>query len=184
MKGYIKVVPCVTGEGNGTPLQYSCLENPTDRGAWKATVHGVPEGQTWLSDFTFSFHFHTLKKDMAPHSSVPAWRILGTGEPGGLPSTGSHRVRHDWSDCMQACIREGNVNPLQSSCLKDPRDRGPWWAAVYGVAQSQTRLKRLSSTIQSTNSTPRYLSKENENSSWKTDMHATVHSSIIYIGQI
>ena len=83
---------------NGTPLQYSCLENPMDRGAWKAAVHGVADGRTRLSDFTFTFHFHTLKKDMATHSSVPAWRIPGMGEPGGLPSMGSHRVRHDWSD--------------------------------------------------------------------------------------
>ena len=69
-----------------------------DGGAWKAAVHGVAEGQTWLSDFTFTFHFHVLEEEMATHSSVLAWRIPGTGEPGGLPSTGSHRVRHDWSD--------------------------------------------------------------------------------------
>ena len=83
------------GEGNGTPRQYSCLENPMDRGAWKAAVHGVAEGWTRLSDFTFTFHFHALEKEMATHSSVLAWRIPGTGEPGGLPSMGSHRVRHD-----------------------------------------------------------------------------------------
>ena len=85
-------------EGNGAPLQYSCLENPMDRGAWKAAVHGVAEGQTWLSDFTFTFHFHALEKEMATHSSVLSWRIPGTGEPGGLLSMGSHRVGHDWSD--------------------------------------------------------------------------------------
>ena len=67
------------GEGNGTPLQYSCLENPMDGGAWKAAVHGVAEGQTRLSDFPFTFHFPALEKDMAPHSSVLAWRIPGTG---------------------------------------------------------------------------------------------------------
>ena len=67
------------GEGNGTPLQYSCLENPTDRGAWKAAVHGVAEGQARLSDFTFTFHFHALEKEMATHSSVLAWRIPGMG---------------------------------------------------------------------------------------------------------
>ena len=83
------------GEGNGTPLQYSCLENPMDGGAWKAAVHGVAEGRTRLSDFTFAFHFHALEKEMATHSSVLAWRIPGTGEPGGLLSMGSHRVRHD-----------------------------------------------------------------------------------------
>ena len=77
------------------PLQYSCLKNPMDGGAWKAAVHGVAEGQTRLSDFTFTFHFHALEKGMATHSSVLAWRIPGTGEPGGLPSMGSHRARHD-----------------------------------------------------------------------------------------
>ena len=85
-------------EGNGTPLQYSCLENPMDGGAWKAAVHGVAEGRTWLSDFTFTFHFHALEKEMATHSSVLSWRIPGTGEPGGLLSMGSHKVGHDWSD--------------------------------------------------------------------------------------
>ena len=83
------------GEGNGTPLQYSCLENPMDGGAWKAALHGVAEGRTRLSDFTFTFHFHALEKEMATHSSVLAWRIPGTGEPGGLPSLGLHRVGHD-----------------------------------------------------------------------------------------
>ena len=87
-----------SGEGNGTPLQYSCLENPMDGGAWWAAVHGVAKSQTRLSDFTFTFHFHALEKEMATHSSVLAWRIPGMGEPGGLPSMGSHRVGHDWSD--------------------------------------------------------------------------------------
>ena len=85
----------VGGEGNGTPLQYSCLENPMDGGAWWAAVHGVAKSRTQLSDFTFTFHFPALEKEMATHSSVPAWRIPGTGEPGGLPSVGSHRVGHD-----------------------------------------------------------------------------------------
>ena len=87
--------PAVTGEGNGTPLQYSCLENPMDGGAWWAAVHGVAKSWTRLSDFTFTFHFHALEKEMATHSSVLAWRIPGMGEPGGLPSMGSHRVGHD-----------------------------------------------------------------------------------------
>ena len=82
-------------EGNGTPLQYSCLENPMDRGAWWAAVHGVAKSRTRLSDFTFTFHFHALEKEMATHSSVLAWRIPGTAELGGLPSMGSHRVGHD-----------------------------------------------------------------------------------------
>ena len=78
------------GEGNGTPLQYCCLENPMDGGAWWATVHGVLKSQIRLSDFTFTFHFPALEKEMAPQSSVLAWRIPGMGEPGGLPSMGSH----------------------------------------------------------------------------------------------
>ena len=85
----------ITEEGNGTPLQYSCLENPMDGGAWKAAVHGVAEGRTRLSDFTFTFHFHALENVMATHFGVLAWKIPGTGEPGGLPSMGSHRVGHD-----------------------------------------------------------------------------------------
>ena len=83
------------GEGNGTPFQYSCLENPMDGGAWKAAVYGVAENRTRLSDFTFTFHFHALEKEMATPSSVLAWRIPGTEELGGLLSMGSHRVGHD-----------------------------------------------------------------------------------------
>ena len=82
-------------EGSVTALQYWCLENPMDGGTWWAAVHGVADGQTRLSDFTFIFHFNALDKEMATHSSVLAWRIPGTGEPGGLPSMGSHRVGHD-----------------------------------------------------------------------------------------
>ena len=96
----------LVGEGNGTPLQYSCLENPMDGTAWWAAVHGVAKSRTRLRNFPFTFHFHALEKEMATHSSVLAWRIPGTGEPGGLPS-------------------------------------------VYGVAQSQTRLKWLSSSSSS-----------------------------------
>ena len=83
------------GEGDGTPLQYSCLENPMDGGAWWAAVHGVAKSRAQLSDFTLTFHFHALEKEMATHSSVLAWRIPGTGEPGGLPSMGLRRVGHD-----------------------------------------------------------------------------------------
>ena len=83
------------GEDNGTPLQYSCLENPMDGGAWWAAVHGVAGSWTRVSDFTFTFQFHALEKEMATHSSVLAWRIPGTGEPSGLSSMGSHRVGHD-----------------------------------------------------------------------------------------
>ena len=84
-----------SGEGNGTPLQYSGLENPMDGEVWWAVVHGVAKSWTRLSDFPFTFHFHALEKEMATHSSVLAWRIPGTAEPGGLLSLGSHRVGHD-----------------------------------------------------------------------------------------
>ena len=90
------------GEGNGNPLQYSCLENPMDGGAWWAAVHGVAKSWTRLSDFTFTFHLHTLEREMATHSSVLAWRIPGMAEPGGLLSVGLHRVGHDWSDLAAA----------------------------------------------------------------------------------
>ena len=93
---------CKIGEGNGIPLQYSCLENPMDGGAWWAAVHGVAKSQTRLSVFTLTFHFHALEKEMTTHSSVLAWRISGTGEPGGLLSMGLHRVRHDGTNLAAA----------------------------------------------------------------------------------
>ena len=123
--------PAASGEGNGTLLQYSCLENPMDGGAGWAAVHGVAKSRTWLSDFTFTFHFHALEKEMATHSSVLAWRIPRTGEPGGLPSMGSHRVGHDRSD-LAAAAAPGY------SCLENPMDREAWQATVHGVAESQT----------------------------------------------
>ena len=95
-----------TGEGNGNPLRHSCLENPMDGGAWWAAVHGVAKSRTRLSDFTFTFQFHALEKEMATHSSVLAWRVPGTGEPRGLPSMGSPRVGHDWSDLAAAAAAE------------------------------------------------------------------------------
>ena len=101
------------GEGNGNPLQYSCLENPMDGGAWWAAVHGVAKSRTGLSDFTFTFHFDALEKEMATHSSVLVWRIPGTEEPGGLLSMGSHGVRHDWSNFAAAAATA--YQQLQSS---------------------------------------------------------------------
>ena len=83
------------GEGNGNPLQCSCLEYPRDGGAWWAAVHWVAKSQTRLSDLTLTFHFHALEKEMATHSGVLAWKIPGMGKPGRLPSMGSHRVGHD-----------------------------------------------------------------------------------------
>ena len=89
---------------HSNPLQYSSLENPMDGGAWWATFHGVAKSRTRLSDFTFTFHFSLscMEKEMATHSSVLAWRIPGTAEPGGLPAMGSHRVWHDWLDLAAA----------------------------------------------------------------------------------
>ena len=103
-----------SGEGNGNPLQYSCLENPIDRGAWLAAVHGVAKSWAQLSDFTFTFHFHALEKEMATYSSILAWRIPGAGEPAGLPSLGSHRVGHDWNDLAAAgaAARPSSTNML------------------------------------------------------------------------
>ena len=83
------------GEGNGTPLQYSCLENPLDREAWWAAVHGVSKSRAPLSNFTFTFYFHALEKEMATHSSILGLENPRDGEPDGLPSMGLHRVRHD-----------------------------------------------------------------------------------------
>ena len=107
------------GEGNGTPLQYSCLENPMDSGAWWAVVHGVGKSQTRLNGFTFTFHFHALEKEITTHSSVLAWRIPGTGEPGGLSSMGSHRVGHDCSDLAAAPAAAAVFSvSLPSACLE------------------------------------------------------------------
>ena len=97
----VEVYPSLTwfsvesGEGNGDRLQHSSLENPMDGGAWWAAVHGVLKSRTRLNNFTFTFHFHALEKEMATHSSVLAWRIPGMEQPCRLPSMGSHRVGHD-----------------------------------------------------------------------------------------
>ena len=101
---------------------------------------------------------------MATHSSTLAWKLPWMEEPGRLQSMGSLRVRHDWETSL-SCIGEGNGNPLQCSCLENPRDREAWWAAVYGVTQSQTRLKQLSSS--SSNSACK-LNKQGDNiQSWR-----------------
>ena len=117
------------GEGNGTPLQYSCLENPMDGGAWWAAVHGVARSHTRLSDFTLTFHFHALEKEMATHSSVLAWRIPGTGEPGGLPSMGLHRVGHDLSDLAAAAA----ANHHERDCPQKPRWSRHHWHENKGT---------------------------------------------------
>ena len=104
-------------EGNGTPLQYSCLENPMDGGAWQAAVHGVAKSRTRLSYVTFTFHFHVLEKEMATHSSVLAWRIPGMAEPGGLPSMGLHRV--EMTEVTQQLNPDGYI-----SAQRLPNQRG------------------------------------------------------------
>ena len=146
-----------------------------DGGAWWAAVHGVTRSRTRLSDFTFTFHFHALEKEMATHCSVLAWRIPGMGEPGGLDlglirtvlrrrqwhptpilSPGKSHGRRSLVGCSPwgrqesdtperlhfhfslSCTGEGSGNPLQCSCLENPRDDEAWWAAIYGVAQSRT----------------------------------------------
>ena len=109
---FVPIIWKVVGEGNGTPLQYSCLENPLDGGAWKAAVHGVAKGRTRLCDFTFTSHFHALEKEMATHSSVFAWRIPGTGEPRGLPSMGSQsQTRLEWLSSSSSRLTEFFFKP-------------------------------------------------------------------------
>ena len=109
--------PSSQGEGNSNPLQYSCLENPRDGGAWYAAVHGVSKSQTWLSDFTFTFHFHALEKEMAAHFSILPWRITGTGEPGGLLSMESQ----SWTRLKRLSSSSSRLKPMlyckQMSCL-------------------------------------------------------------------
>ena len=124
------------GECNGTPLQHSCLENPMDGGAWWAAVHGVAKSQTGLSDFTFTFHFHALEKEMATHSSVVAWRIPGMGEPGGLPSMGSHRVRHDWSDLAAAAAAPAQARRSAHAPLTRQ------WSCPVWTSSDPTRCRR------------------------------------------
>ena len=124
------------GEGNGNPLQYSCLANPLDGGAGWAAVHGVAKSRTWLSDFPFTFHFDALEKEMATHSSALAWRIPGTGEPGGLPSMGSHRVGHDCSDLAAAAAAAAGTNLVNhikvfSTIHSELSEHWPLWLSCH-----------------------------------------------------
>ena len=121
---------------------------------WMISLHLITVNEIVLSKREFSAQWFiawsslTAEKAMVTHSSTLAWEIPWTEEPGGLQSMGLLRVGHDWATLL-SCIGEGNGNPLQCSSLENPRDEGAWWAAVCGVAQSQTWLKRLSSSSSS-----------------------------------
>ena len=136
---------------NGNPLQYSCLENPMDGGACQAAVRGVDKSQARLSNLTFTFHFHALEKEMATHSSVLAWRIPGMGEPGGLPSMGSHRVGHDRSDLAAAVpMAPHTFIQLSDSHFVYPRVRDQRETCIMwvGLMQLVKGLKRKKTNIQ------------------------------------
>ena len=120
----------IDAEGNGNLLQYYCLENPMDGGAWWAAVHGVAKSRTRLSDFAFTFPFRALEKEMATHSSILAWRIPGMGQPVGLLSMGSHRVGHDWSNLAAAAADYRTENRL----------KGLQWKAIAVVQVSGESL--------------------------------------------
>ena len=156
------------GEGDGTPLQHSCLENPMDGGAWWAAVHGVTKSRTRLSDFTFTFHFHALEKEMAIHSSVLTWRIPGAGEPGGLLSTGSHRVGHDWSDLAAA----GKIWKVQATM--------PHWEAqwVWGSFLFLEHLCITSPNAMSTHYFRTKTLKKEKNVHFLLFIHTFIHSFI------
>ena len=140
-----------------------------DGGAWWAAVHGVAKSRTRLSDFTFTFYFHALEKEMATHSSVLAWRIPGTEEPGGLPSMGPHRVRHEWSDLAVAaaalymyfpnyltlcyavmCVLVARLCPA----LCDPLNCSPPGSSVHGIVQARI-LERAAVSFSGGSSRPR-----------------------------
>ena len=145
------------GEGNGSPLQCSCLENSRDGGAWWAAVYGVAQSRTRLkrlSNSSSSSSSSSSRKICWGRKWQPVPVFL-PGEPHGWRSlVGYSPCGREESDMTErfrfhislSCIGEGNGNPLQCSCLENPRDGGAWWAAIYGVAQSQTQLKRLSSS--------------------------------------
>ena len=144
------------------------LWNPEPDLSWVQKLPDAARGRRvliWLSGSR-----KPMEKAVAPHSSTLAWKIPRTEEPGGQQSMGSRRVGHDWATSLSlSCIGEGNGNPLQCSCLENPRDGGAWWAAVYGVSQSRTRLKWLSS---SSSRKPKAVFQDEKMRKGKTDPHA------------
>ena len=162
------------GEGNGTPLQYSCLENPLDGGAWWAAVHGVAKSRTWLSDFTYTFHFHALEKEMATHSGVLAWRIPGTGKPGGLPSMGSHRVGHNWSDLAAAAAvlvltwrPFGELSPVDGLWAREFSGPESWTQFSYFRTGPSVEAQLFAVALDSTRHTTQKRRKEKKSKSNK-----------------
>ena len=133
------------GEGNGNPFQCSCLENPRDRGAWWAAIYGVAQSRTRLKRLSSSSRQRVQRRQwqlapvLLPGKSHGQRSLVGCSPWGRKDSDTTERLHFHFS---LTCIGEGHGNPLQCSCLENPRDGGAWWAAVYGVAQSRTRLKR------------------------------------------
>ena len=162
------------GEGNGNPLQCSCLENPRDRGAWWAAAYGVAQSQTQLKRLGSSSRTTVQRRQGFSDSSMGKESACNAGDASLIPGSGrfsqegiSYPLQYSWASLVVPMVKKsaynagdlglipglrrspggGHGNPLQCSCLENPRERGAWWAAAYGVAQSRTRLKRLSSSM-------------------------------------
>ena len=144
-----------------------------DGGAWWARVCGLAKSRTWLSDFPFTFHFHALEKEMATHSSVPAWRIPGTGKPGGLPPMGSHRVGHDWSD-LAAAAAAASCGSLSSAVSLD---RKAWVTGIwiyFGFKHIWLFSKEFTCNAEDTGDVVRILGQED-----LLEKEMATHSSIL-----
>ena len=138
---------CALWRRQWQPTPILLPENPMNGGAWKAAVHGVAKSWTQLSDFIFTFHFHALEKEMATHSSALAWRIPGTGEPGGLPSMGLHRVTHDWSDLAAAVVAVLYKASLVAQLVKNPPQVRETWVQSLGWEDPLEKGKAIHSSI-------------------------------------